>query len=56
MDAPYYNGEDDRDELTATTPECLFCGADADEPCEPFCECPYCRKVRARTDDPKEAA
>lgn len=46
MDAPTFNGSDDRDELTHDPADdaCPDCGADADSPCEADCGCLYCRK------------
>lgn len=45
MNAKHYMGEDERDELTEPDPHpCPDCGAGWDDPCEPTCQCYYCRK------------
>ena len=41
MDAPYYNGPDDR-ELGPDPDACEVCGAVGDEPCKPLCDCENC--------------
>ena len=50
MDARYYNGSDDRDELTHETEldDCAECGAAWNEACEYGCPCAYCQGKRAR--------
>lgn len=49
MNAPYYNGDDDRDTLNAAPePDCPICGVDADTACLPSCTCVYCESARAR--------
>jgi hypothetical protein len=48
MNAKYYNGDDDRDGLTAPDDcGCWSCGVDADTPCGAGCECAYCQRTRA---------
>lgn len=45
MDANYYSGSDERDELTEPEmADCESCGAPQDQPCAPECGCVYCRK------------
>lgn len=45
MDAPYYSGSDERDELTEPDPApCESCGANQDEPCLAECGCSACRR------------
>lgn len=49
MDAPYYNGDDNRDELTQPDePPCPDenCRATWDQPCTPECQCHYCLRRR----------
>lgn len=47
--AHYYNGDDDRDELTEPEmADCESCGCKQDQPCEPECECIYCLARRER--------
>lgn len=52
MDAPYYNGDDTRDELTEPDPApCPDCGAEWDSPCLPECGCAHCRERELRERD-----
>lgn len=45
MDAPYYNGADDREfGIDPDDEHCPDCGASADEPCEKDCGCRACRE------------
>ena len=47
-DAPYYTGDDTREELTEPDPpDCPECGAKHDEPCTADCGCVYCRRRKA---------
>lgn len=48
MDAPYYNDDDDRDEIGPDyeSDRCWCCLADADEPCAPDCFCAHCVRTR----------
>ena len=50
MDAPWWNGPDDRDDLTQdpALDICPDCGAGPDEPCDKTCGCVYCRKRELR--------
>ena len=50
MDARYYNGPDERDDLSADTEleMCVTCGAAWNEPCAPDCNCHHCIQKRAR--------
>lgn len=50
MDAPYYNGDDDRDWPSVEDERCSICGANDDEPCEPDCSCSWCLR-EPREDD-----
>lgn len=44
MDAPQFNGPDDREfGIDPDDERCESCGAAADEPCEPTCGCVHCR-------------
>lgn len=48
-DARYYNGDDDRDELTADPEErCPVCKAHVDDYCEPWCDCQHCLNAAER--------
>jgi len=49
-DARYYNGPDERDDLSADTEldACQECGAAWDEACDADCPCAYCTGKRAR--------
>jgi len=46
MDAPYYNGDDDRDWPSVEDPRCAICGANDDEPCSEDCTCSWCLRDR----------
>ena len=50
MDAPYYNGDDNRDELAPDydRDDCRECGARYNMLCTPECDCAYCVGRRAR--------
>ena len=58
MDAPYYNGPDQREfSLDPDDGTCQRCGADADEPCTWNCDCQHCIATRARqAAEPEDAA
>lgn len=54
MDAPYYNGPDERESLDPEAwdrGDCASCGAGPDEPCEPLCDCAHCVRQRQRAED-----
>lgn len=61
MDAPQFNGDDNRDTL-APDPEaeerCPDCGVHVSEPCEKTCGCSECRRREFAKQDaePKDAA
>ena len=56
MNANYYMGDDNRDELTDPEPEqkCQQCGAGESEPCTPECQCWICRARAARRSDAQQ--
>ena len=50
MDARYFNGPDERDDLAADTEldACRECDAAWNQACSPDCTCAYCISKRAR--------
>ena len=52
MDAPYYNGPDDREfGIDPDDERCASCGVAADEVCEAGCGCPHCRRKEWDAED-----
>ena len=50
MNAPCYNGDDDRGALSPDydSERCQICGANEDEPCADGCDCTHCLNAAER--------